>query len=194
MSVRRILIISLAAAVVLAGTVVAVARIGGGDPDGPEETSPSPSRQPSPSPDEPSPELPPASPAPEPSSIPPAPPGRPVPPPVGPPPAVPEPPGYRPTMVTPRPGMDNVHPVTWRRAEVLDDRTVRIHYESGVAPCSVLDRVEVDYRASEIAIGLFEGSDPAFKNAACIMIAQFKAVDVTLDQPVNGRAIVEGNR
>lgn len=90
--------------------------------------------------------------------------------------------------------MDNVHPVTWRRAEVLNDRTVRIHWESGVAPCTVLDRVEVDYRASEIAVSLFEGSDPAFRNAACIMIAQFKAVDVVLDQPVNGRAIVEGNR
>jgi hypothetical protein len=90
--------------------------------------------------------------------------------------------------------MENVHPVTWRRAEVINDRLVRIHYESGVAPCSVLDRVEVDYRPTEIAVGLFEGNDPAFKDAACIMIAQFKAVDVALDQPVNGRAIVEGNR
>lgn len=193
MSVRRILIISLAAAVILAGAVVAVARIGGGGPGEPNEASPSPSRLPSPSPAEPSPELPTTSPTPVPSSVPPTPPARPVPPPVAPPPVFPEPPGYRPTMVTPRPGMDNVHPVNWRRAEVLDDRTVRIHYESGIAPCSVLDRVEVDYRASEIAIGLFEGSDPAFKNAACIMIAQFKAVDVALQQPVNGRAIVEGN-
>jgi hypothetical protein len=97
-------------------------------------------------------------------------------------------------MVKPRAGMDNVHRVTWRRAEVLNDRTVRIHYESGVEPCSVLDRVEVEYRASEIAVSLFEGSDPAFKDAVCIMIAQFKAVDVPLDQPVNGRPIVDGNQ
>lgn len=99
-----------------------------------------------------------------------------------------------PTMVTPNPGMDNVRPVNFRRAEITGERTVRIHYESGVAPCSVLDRVEVDYRATEIAISLFEGSDPAFKEAACIMIAQFKAVDITLDEPFGGRAIVEGNR
>jgi len=90
--------------------------------------------------------------------------------------------------------MDNVHPVTFRRAEVLNDRTLRIHYESGVEPCSVLDRVEVDYRPSQIAVSLFEGSDPAFKDAVCIMIAQFKAVDVPLDQPVNGRTIVDGNQ
>jgi hypothetical protein len=90
--------------------------------------------------------------------------------------------------------MENVHPFTWRRAEVINDRLVRIHFESGVAPCSVLDRVEVDYRPTEIAVGLFEGNDPAFQDAVCIMIAQFKAVDVALDQPVNGRPIVEGNR
>ncbi len=90
--------------------------------------------------------------------------------------------------------MDNVHRVTFRRSEVLNERTVRIHYESGVAPCSVLDRVEVEYRSAVIAISLFEGSDPAFKDTACIMIAQFKAVDVALNQPINGRAIVDGNQ
>jgi hypothetical protein len=88
--------------------------------------------------------------------------------------------------------MANVHPVVWRRAEVLNERTVRVHFESGVAPCSVLDRVEVQYRPAEIAIGLFEGSDPGFPNAACIMIAQFKAVDVPLQEPVNGRRLVDG--
>ena len=88
--------------------------------------------------------------------------------------------------------MDNVHPVVWRRAEVTGERSVRIHFESGVAPCSVLDRVEVGY-GSAIAISLFEGSDPGFKDVACIMIAQFKAVDVSLSEPVNGRPIVDGS-
>jgi hypothetical protein len=90
--------------------------------------------------------------------------------------------------------MENVHPVIWRRAEVINDRTVRVHFESGVEPCSVLDQVVVDYRPAEVAVSLFEGNDPAFRDAACIMIAQFKAVDVELDQPVAGRAIVEGNQ
>jgi hypothetical protein len=88
--------------------------------------------------------------------------------------------------------MANLHPVVWRRAELLDERTVRVHFESGVAPCSVLDRVEVQYRPGEIVLSLFEGNDPAFPNAVCIMIAQFKAVDVPLEEPVNGRRLVDG--
>jgi hypothetical protein len=186
---RRILVLCLAGAVVLAGALIAVAKLGGGDGSGEAKgPGPSPSKSPSPSPSEVAPTFP-------------APEAPPVPPSAGPPPAnppeppsIPDPPGYGPEIVTPRPGMENVHGVTWRRAEVVNDRLVRVHYESGVAPCSVLDRVEVEYRPSEIAVSLFEGNDPAFRDAVCIMIAQFKAVDVALDQPVNGRAIVEGNR
>lgn len=189
---RRIVVFCLAGAVVLAGTLVAVAKLGDSDPpDRPGGSSPSPPEPPAP----PS-EIAPMFPPPEPVPTPPPAPVGPGPVPANPPapPAFPDPAGYRPAIVTPRAGMENVHPVTWRRAEVINDRTVRIHYESGVEPCSVLDRVVVDYRPSEIAIGLFEGNDPAFRDAVCIMIAQFKAVDVALDQPVNGRAIVEGNR
>lgn len=195
---RRILVLSLAGALVLAGSVVAVARLAGDDP-APPRAAPSPSPIPTAASPEPPPGpspgategAPPASRPPgPPAEVPPALPRLPAPP--GPPPALPDPPGYQPAIVTPRPGMDNVHPVIWRRAEVIGDRTVRIHFESGVEPCSVLDRVEVGYGAA-IAISLFEGSDPAFKDAACIMIALFKAVDVTLSEPVNGRPVVDGN-
>lgn len=195
---RKILVLSLAGALVLTGAVVAVARLGGEKPEHQKEATPSPagSTEPSPGLVDPTPGLPGVARSPESSSPPAAPPTpRPAPPAApAPAPAIPDPPGYQPAMVKPRPGMDNVHRVTWRRAEVLNDRTVRIHYESGVEPCSVLDRVEVEYRASEIAVSLFEGSDPAFKDAVCIMIAQFKAVDVPLDEPVNGRTIVDGNQ
>lgn len=182
---RRVVVLCLAGAVVLAGALVAFATLGNrGGSDEPDRPAPSPSASPT--------DIAPTFPAPPPSPSP----NGPGPPPANPPapPAIPDPPGYQPTVVTPRPGMENVHPVTWRRAEMINERTVRIHYESGVAPCSVLDRVEVDYRPSEIAISLFEGNDPAFKDAVCIMIAQFKAVDVSLDQPANGRAIVDGNQ
>lgn len=194
LSMRKILILSLTGALVLAGAMVAVARMGGsGQPPAPGND---PSTQPSASPPQEARETPPP---PTPTSVatsvrPPAPTLPALPPPAPPQPAFPDPVGFAPTIVTPSPGMDNVHPVNFRRAEVTGDRTLRIHYESGVAPCSVLDRVEVDYRETEIAISLFEGSDPAFKQVACIMIAQFKAVDLTLKEPVGGRAIVEGYR
>ncbi|HEX2178742.1 MAG TPA: hypothetical protein VHL54_04365 [Actinomycetota bacterium] len=187
---RRILVLSLVGALVLAGAVVAVARLGGnGSPepeDGPTDTTPSAS------PESPTPSVPVESAPGEPGATPPTPAPPPPPPAPAPPIAAPDPPGYNPNIVTPRSGMDNVHPIGWRRAEVLDERTVRLHFESGVAPCSVLDRVEVQYRPGEIVLTLFEGNDPAFPNAACIMIAQFKAVDVPLDEPVNGRRLVDG--
>lgn len=95
------------------------------------------------------------------------------------------------TVVTPRPGMVGVHPVRWERAEPLDAWTVRIHFYSGVEPCSVLDSVTVGYEGHEVRIALFEGSDPTATNVACIDIALLKAVDVRLDQPIAGRRIVD---
>ncbi|MGQ0678437.1 MAG: hypothetical protein ACT4OM_02055 [Actinomycetota bacterium] len=95
-------------------------------------------------------------------------------------------------MVKPRPGMVNVHKTPWERFELVGERAVRLHFVSGVEPCTVLDRVEVDYRSTEVAITLFEGNDPEAQNVACIMIAQYKAVDVALTEPLNGRAIVDG--
>lgn len=185
---RRILVLSLIGAVVLAGAVVAVARLGGGDDSEPEEKR---TASPSPSPTS-TPSLPGVSDPGSPGSTPavPAPPA-PAPAPA-PPPAAPDPPGYEPLVVTPRPGMANLHRVNWRRADVVNERMVRVHFETGVAPCSVLDHVEVQYRPAEIAISLFEGNDPAMPDAVCIMIAQFKTVDVALDEPVNGRRLVDG--
>jgi hypothetical protein len=187
--VRRILVLSLVGALVLAGAVVAVARLGGGDASEPDEkrtASPSPSSSPTPSPPEGSV---PGSPGSTPVAPAPPAPAAPAP---APPPAAPDPPGYKPIAVTPRPGMADLHRVNWRRADVVNERMVRVHFESGVAPCSVLDHVEVQYRPAEIAITLFEGHDPAMPDAVCIMIAQFKTVDVALDGPVNGRRLVDG--
>lgn len=95
-------------------------------------------------------------------------------------------------IVQPRPGMENVDKIGWDRADVLDDRTVRLQYSSGVEPCSVLDRVEVEYRSGNIVLTLFEGSDPAQRGVACRAVAESKAVDVRLDQPINGRALTDG--
>lgn len=96
------------------------------------------------------------------------------------------------TVVQPRPGMENLHKTGWDRVEVLGSNKVRVHFVSGVAPCTVLDHVDVDYRADSIVVTLWEGNDPAAREMACIMIAQYKAVDVNLAEPVNGRKFVDG--
>jgi hypothetical protein len=99
-----------------------------------------------------------------------------------------------PQTVTPRPGMINVRPTAWQEAEALDDRTVRVLFSSGVEPCYVLDHVTVDYGADEVAITLYQGSDPHYADAVCIQIAINKVTEVTLDEPLAGRAIVDGSR
>jgi hypothetical protein len=96
------------------------------------------------------------------------------------------------TIVQPRPGMENLHKTGWDRVEILGANKVRVHFVSGVAPCTVLDHVDVDYRPGEIVITLWEGNDPSAREMACIMIAQYKAVDVNLAEPINGRKFVDG--
>jgi hypothetical protein len=89
--------------------------------------------------------------------------------------------------------MENVHEISWVYAESLDSRTVRIYYYAGIEPCTVLDHVDVAYNSRTIAITLYTGSDPSAADQACAALARATAVDVTLDQPADGRTFVDGD-
>jgi hypothetical protein len=69
---------------------------------------------------------------------------------------------------------------------------VTIDFASGIAPCSVLDHVDVEDRPDAVIITLFEGHAPGAGNVACIEIAQLKAVRILLDRPVSHRELVDG--
>jgi len=100
-----------------------------------------------------------------------------------------------PTPIEPTPGMDNVHPRGWDASSVSDNGTsVTLTYYTGVAPCSMLDHVDVTYGADTVTIALFEGSDPGAKDVACIDIAMLASTTVRLDQPLGGRQIVDGTQ
>ncbi|MGQ0631118.1 MAG: hypothetical protein ACT4P1_08745 [Sporichthyaceae bacterium] len=94
-------------------------------------------------------------------------------------------------VVKPRPGMDNVRPVTWESATATSERVVRVQFYGGVEPCDVLDSVKVAYTDKTVEISLFSGSDPASPDAVCIELAQLKAVDVELDSDLAGRTLVD---
>lgn len=111
-------------------------------------------------------------------------------------PAPPVPPGAAPTtegpegeLVTPTPGMLDVRPVEWDEASV-DGSTVTVSWWSGVAPCNVLDHVDVVEREDEVVLTLFEGT--ADRDAACIELAERKRTVVELDEPVGQRRLVDG--
>lgn len=97
-----------------------------------------------------------------------------------------------PTIVEPRPGMADVFARPFDSASVGDDdKTVTIDFVSGVEPCAVLDHVDVRY-GDAVTITLHEGHDPNARDVACIEIGVFKQVIVQLDEPLGGRAIVDG--
>jgi hypothetical protein len=83
--------------------------------------------------------------------------------------------------------MTAVHPVTWQAARLLSDRVVRVYFYAGAEPCDVLDSVNVEYGTNDIAIGLFDGADPAAGNVGCGTDVLLKDVEITLNEDVEGR-------
>lgn len=97
-----------------------------------------------------------------------------------------------PELVTARPGMRDPQPARWDRVQVLTQRTVRVHFTSGMAPCTVLDSVRVDYRPESVVVTLYTGSDPTQGDRVCAAVAREKAVDVRLAKPLDGRELLDG--
>jgi hypothetical protein len=98
-----------------------------------------------------------------------------------------------PQIVEPTPGMADVYARIFDSATVADDDvTVSIDFVSGIEPCYALDHVDVAYGDRSVTITLFEGHDPSAGDVACIEIGVFKRVVITLDEPLGGRAIVDG--
>jgi hypothetical protein len=102
-------------------------------------------------------------------------------------------PGSQPQIVQPTPGMADVRPTAFDTATVGDDdHTVTITFWSGIDPCAVLDHVNVIYGTDAVTITLYQGRDPSAGDVACIEIAVLKQTSITLDEPLAGRAIVDG--
>ena len=88
-----------------------------------------------------------------------------------------------PTIVIPRAGQKNTHPVGASSLQAsVDGRhvLVKVSWWSGVEPCNVLDSVKVERSGTDIAITIIEGSSDL--DAMCIEIAQLKATIVDLGE------------
>lgn len=96
------------------------------------------------------------------------------------------------TQVEPSGGTTDPRPVSWDSAHVLEggDR-VEFTWTSGVAPCHVLDRIEVTETDQTVTVTLFEGS-AADEAVSCIAIAERKSTVAHLDAPVGQRALIDG--
>jgi hypothetical protein len=98
-----------------------------------------------------------------------------------------------PQLVAPKPGMAGVAPRPFEAWTLGDDgRTVAIEFWSGVEPCYVLDHVDVAYGEDAVSITLHEGHEPQAEDVACIDIGVLKTVEVTLDEPLGDRDVIDG--
>jgi hypothetical protein len=100
--------------------------------------------------------------------------------------------GKRYELTEPHPGMAQPIPTPWVKATPQGSRTLLVRFWSGVEPCYVLDRVEVEESDERVTITLFVGSDPEADAVACIELAQLKAVKVSLEAPVGDRKVIDG--
>ena len=73
-----------------------------------------------------------------------------------------------------------------------DGTSVAIDFWSGVEPCAVLGRVDVDYGPNAVTITLREGHLDSGEDVACIEIAVLKQTIVQLDEPLGDRKVVDG--
>jgi hypothetical protein len=99
-----------------------------------------------------------------------------------------------PQPVKPTGNAINVHKVRWTKARAVSKRKVQLTWWSGVAPCTVLDRVKVKESPKFVTVTLYEGTAPKARNVSCIMIAIEKTTTITLKKPIGKRKIVDGSR
>ena len=99
-------------------------------------------------------------------------------------------PGPTALRVSPRPGLVDVRPHPWERAERVGPARLRLEFYGGVEECEGLNRVEVEESKDAVTVTLFVGRVPSAE--VCIEIAVLKSVTVLVDGPISGREIVDG--
>jgi hypothetical protein len=92
--------------------------------------------------------------------------------------------------VRPRSGLVDPRPVAWDHVDVVDQTALDVFFYGGVEECHGLDHIDVEYGQDAVTVTVFEGRVPGA--GVCIEIAVYKVARVTLDEPLNGRKILDG--
>lgn len=75
---------------------------------------------------------------------------------------------------------------------VKDGKAVELYFWDGIQACGGPQRIESEYRPEEVALTLFVGRNPTAE--VCTEQAVYKVLTVSLDEPLDGRQIVDGAR
>ena len=91
-------------------------------------------------------------------------------------------------------GAVDLRPRPFESAQPVGERQLAVRFWGGVAPCSVIGRVDVTETPERVTVTLYGGRDPGAGQVACIDLAAYQEVVVDLAGPVGGRAIADGAR
>jgi hypothetical protein len=94
--------------------------------------------------------------------------------------------GLRDQLVQPR-----EHPFE-RSKVVKGGGAVELYFWDGIQACGGPQRVESEYRAGEVSLTLFVGRNP--RAEVCTEQAVYKMLTVALEEPLDGRQVVDGSR
>src|SRR5882757_59250 len=81
--------------------------------------------------------------------------------------------------------------IAWDRIQQLPNNVLRVYFSSGT--CEVLDHVSLIYALEVIRVTVFLGSPGGEPIPPCVPGMQFLYSDVTLDEPVGIRDLVDGS-
>lgn len=96
-------------------------------------------------------------------------------------------------LVEPRDAVDDRFPLFLQWA-TEDGTTLTVGYYAGVEPCFVTAEVVVSELDDVVAVTVLGGPDRDAGDVACIDIAESKAVEVQLSEPLGDRRLVDGAR
>ncbi len=88
-----------------------------------------------------------------------------------------------------RPDLVDVRAVPIRSVRSPGGGSLELTVEGGVEPCFIIDRVDVVETGEQVELTVHAGSEPG---AICIQIIELHTTTVTLDQPLDGRTVVDG--
>lgn len=94
-----------------------------------------------------------------------------------------------PEMATPTEGAINVKPHAWETFIPVDgsDTEFVVGFWHGVEPCYLVADLQVTETDSTIEVALFTGNTP--DDVACIDMAVYKGIKITLDAPIGNRSV-----
>lgn len=100
----------------------------------------------------------------------------------------------QPTPVTPSPGASDARPAALDHV-VSDPASSRLElwFWNGVAPCAVLDRVDVEESDTQVRVTVYVGAGDVPADVACPDLAQLYSTTVELSRPLGAREVIDGS-